>query len=134
MSNIDQWQPEWSSGVQIIDEDHQKLFRMIKQCRDSWDQRHDSNLLSTLLDALIDYVNTHFTREEQQLEQLGAPRLQDHRYLHQDLKSQVLSYCNMTPSDKEAIGQEVFVFLEDWLINHILKVDVPSFKALSKPQ
>ncbi|WP_130471365.1 bacteriohemerythrin [Candidatus Magnetaquicoccus inordinatus] len=133
MSNINQWQPEWSSGIQIIDDDHKKLFHIIKKCWDSWDNRHDSNQLSILLDELIDYVNTHFAREEQHLEQLGAPKLQDHRYLHADLKNQVVAYYNMDQADKEAIGTDVLVFLENWLVNHILKVDVPSFKELVKP-
>ncbi|MBF0183136.1 MAG: hemerythrin family protein [Magnetococcales bacterium] len=128
MTILYEWKPEYSTGVDAIDEDHKMIFSLINQFKHSVENGEHEFASSELLDKLIDYVNFHFAREENKMSERGLASLTDHQYLHEDLKFQVIAFRSMEEQEKAAIIGEIGSFLEDWLINHIIKVDVPTFR------
>ncbi|MBF0436328.1 MAG: hemerythrin family protein [Magnetococcales bacterium] len=129
MPSISGWDLSWNTGVQDIDAEHQKLYELIKTFSAAWSDGFGSSAIGGTLDDLIEYTLEHFENEEKQLKQMGYGLLEEHKKIHQNLVSQVLTYRDKLTEvdDRESLGIEVGALLQNWLIQHIVNMDVPAF-------
>ena len=118
------WRDSYSVGVDEIDKEHKVLVEIVNELftivRDK-----KSLLDSTVcIDKLIQYTVTHFADEEAIMEKMEFPSIDDHKALHGKLLHTVRIF-NRRIKDKEDIAtQELYIFLRDWLITHILEEDM----------
>ena len=124
------WNQNLSTGIEGIDTEHQKLFQIMNRFGEACDDGVGSSLVIEILDELIDYTVSHFNNEERQLEKKNYALLDKHKKVHQDLKNEVLAYRKeaMGCDDLNSLGDDIVVFLEEWLISHIMKMDIPAFR------
>ncbi|ARJ64837.1 hemerythrin [Magnetospirillum sp. ME-1] len=112
------WTEAMSVGNAALDKDHQKLIGMINDL----DQSAPDFL--ELFNAVLDYTNGHFDREETHLEAIGFPGLDAHRVQHDDFADQVadmLKQFRAQPFDPA--DTRLKDFLWSWLKGHILIED-----------
>ncbi len=119
--NVLIWEDRLRVGVDAIDRDHQKLVFLTNQISYP---TVDSYTLNAVIEEMIDYTIYHFKREEAIMDVCGYPDLAEHRAAHDQLTKQVkdLSKKWNENHDTEVIDK-LRLFLRDWLINHIAKVD-----------
>ncbi len=117
-----EWQPRLSVGVAEFDEDHQTLIRLINQLWDA-NQERRTTVLGGILEELARYVSYHFRREEDLFANWGFPGAADHHRSHQRLEEQVAELGERYRREP-VIANDVFEFLRDWLIRHILGDDM----------
>jgi hemerythrin-like metal-binding protein len=118
------WSADYETGIDLIDQDHKVLVELLNQAYDCIGTHEETVTLGSVLNALIDYTEYHFAREERLMEAAGYPDVAPHRALHRDLTGRARGIRERYTADPDSVAaREVMEFLRDWLINHILKQD-----------
>ena len=123
--------PEYYTGVDFIDQEHTRLFELAEETHELL---YDSLLVDKsdkiveLISELINYTRTHFTHEEEYQKSIGYPHLQEHAAQHRAFEDKLMEFDfdrieNDFESQNETV-EELLGFLANWLVNHILKVDM----------
>lgn len=118
---------EYWTGIEMIDEEHKKLFEIIRETNDLIHEEllHDKyDEIMRLLEELRDYTIVHFNDEEAYMERIGYEGLAAQRAAHQIFVDK-LTEINLDDVDdnQEEYLKELIQFLLGWLSNHILLVD-----------
>ncbi len=115
------WTPELSTGISVIDKQHQRIIDYINQLVDA--QAHDSREeVAEVLSQTIDYTLSHFAFEESLMEEAGYPFLNAHKKVHQLFTKRVADYQQRFLVGED-IADELLTTLRAWLINHIKNDD-----------
>ena len=75
------------------------------------------------LKKLADYTHYHFASEEMLMEQYQFPNIQQHKEEHANFIMQLSAKVPLIASGNQAMGQELYQFLLDWIVNHIAHSD-----------
>ncbi len=119
-----EWTEKMSVGVDTLDRDHQRLVGLLNQLDAEARNQRDPATLEAILDDLIQYTEYHFAAEEQLMRLARYPDYEKHCEQHQTLRNQVLDFRRQVHEDPQAISIfQVFQFLSDWLMRHILQED-----------
>ncbi len=123
--------PEYCTGVDFIDKEHTRLFELADE---TYELLHDSFLeyktdrIISLVSELIDYTRTHFTHEEAYQKSIAYPYIAEHAAQHRQFEDSLAEIdLDSLSDDFEAQNEtieNILEFLINWLINHILKVDM----------
>ncbi len=120
-----EWSDDYKVGIAAIDNDHQTLFGLVNRLHDRIKAGDGEDAVGDALDGLIDYIDTHFAREERYMDECGYPGLVAHARKHRDLARTVRSLKTLFEDDpREVENDAILRFLKNWLTNHILKSDM----------
>lgn len=117
------WSSQYAIGNDLIDTEHQELFRLVNLFHDLWLEKRDAQSIAILLNQLILYAETHFAHEETIMLEAGFPKLADHQKVHE---SMVVSIFSLRQSFEEHNGHlelDTVKFVKAWLIEHIVRND-----------
>jgi len=118
---------EFKTGIERIDVEHAKLFEIADRAymtltdefiTDKYDYIVD------ILNELKDYAANHFKHEEAYMMSINYKKLISHKVLHDEFIEKVsgISLDAFDDDHKEVIF-EILDFLNNWLVEHILKND-----------
>lgn len=123
------WDEGLSVGVDEIDNDHKMLLSIIAELSDAIEENHESDVIKDVFVKLESYVQLHFEREEALMRQCGYQELEAHIISHQqfinkipELRSELLN------ADTVEVARDIYLFLVDWLLNHIVVDDMEYFQ------
>lgn len=116
------WDQSMSVGNATLDHDHCALIALINQLAHP-SNRHDRIVLEFVLDELLSYTVSHFSREEAHMERMGFSGLDRHKTIHRRLTTELGAIRSRFLTGNQDIGDEVWQFLADWLRDHILRED-----------
>ncbi len=118
------WSDELSVGVHVIDADHKFLIDLIGRFNQAVASGQGADRIGKLLNALYEYTDFHFIREEALMKACGYPGLAAHGKIHErlcarmeEIRDQHAAAPSETPSD------EILAFLNEWLTKHIMGHD-----------
>lgn len=118
------WSKSLETGVSFVDADHKVLINLLNQANDCIDQREESTVLGSVLDALVEYTDYHFLREEKMMHLSDYQGMDDHKDIHRTLSGQVHSIYSEYQIDPSSVDPiDVRDFLNSWLIEHIMGHD-----------
>ena len=130
---ICEWTNEYSVGVEEIDLQHKKLFRLIAELSSCLEQKESETMAEEITVRVIDYVVYHFSTEEKYLVKLAnRSDFQSHHQQHDLFARKVLLYQAAAVDDSESTAREALSFLTRWLREHILFLDKKHFADLSR--
>ena len=112
------WQPELNTGIDVIDQQHQRIVALINQLADA----HTRQKQGAVLEELVDYTLSHFAFEEELLEESGYTFGPAHKRVHDMFVRRVGEY-RMRFEAGEDITTELKGMLARWLFNHIRSDD-----------
>ncbi|MDA1089831.1 MAG: bacteriohemerythrin [Proteobacteria bacterium] len=119
------WSADYETGHPDIDRDHQGIFALINDLNDKVREGVSEGSITVTIEALIDYVNIHFEREETLMEACGYEELHAHKAVHRQLSDRVMFYKDSYDRGPEVFDMEDFMlFLGGWLTNHIVVADM----------
>lgn len=123
------WSERLSVGVPELDEDHKTLIDIINALRvETQSEAGRAKRVNKQLNALIRYAETHFAREERVMSVCGYKALPEHHEEHEDFVAKITEVARRFRDDPEGsselVGEELLEYLENWLIKHILVVDM----------
>ena len=118
---------EYLTGVELVDEEHKELFRIIKQVREtianeSLADKYDE--IISLVEELKTYTKFHFKDEEEYMTSIQYEGLEAQRVAHEMFVDRLDEIdLNEIDAHQEEVLEELLAFLTEWLVNHILHMD-----------
>lgn len=112
------------TGNTIIDQEHRELFRAVNQLMDSCSKGQGRAMLLPSIQFLLEYVDKHFTHEEQLQQSRGYPGIAAHKVFHREYKKTLRTITEQIPeagpsvADLGKLNQHIAL-----LINHIRNED-----------
>jgi hemerythrin len=129
-----EWKDEYSIGVELLDGHHRKLIELLNKAYTLVTQGDNLTELSKLLNELINYAHYHFTAEEEMMHQYQCENIEKHEMQHIDFIKKIIAYKKDFSAGGEQLSAEVFDFMTNWLLNHILKIDMEMGKEMCSKQ
>jgi len=118
---------EYKIGVEKIDEQHKKLFQLADKAymllKDEFSlDKYDK--IVHILEELKEYTIFHFKSEEEYMESIEYKRLFTQKIEHAKFIKTLeeINYKDLDEKQDESLVK-ILNFLNDWLIEHILKTD-----------
>lgn len=127
------WDNSYSVGFTAIDDQHKELVKMINELFESSEKgaaAADQAFFKTIKKA-VEYARNHFSDEVKYMVQAEYPNVTEHRRLHDDFMTSVLTAMHEFEAGKTA-PIELAKFLKNWLLNHIAKADKQYMPFLEK--
>lgn len=125
--DIFEFTDKYKTGIEFVDEEHRKLFEIIKNTNDLVYEKflHDRyDAIVNIIGELRDYTIEHFRDEEEYMEKIGYEGLEAQRAAHTAFVDK-LNHLNLDEIDE---NQQEYLcdlvnYLLGWLSTHILKMD-----------
>ena len=118
-----EWGPALQVGFSEIDRQHQVLVEIANRLHAAMQAGQAQQVCGVILDELADYAVQHFAFEERLMHSHGYPAREQHQEQHRKLVADVTDFKHQFQAGGATISVELMVFIRDWLVNHILKVD-----------
>lgn len=118
-----EWKNEYSVGIDSIDQQHKKLINLINQLQTTVKYSTGEEFEREALDELVDYTRTHFSYEEDMMEQNGYPDFEPHKAQHVKMINKVEEVLAEYEKDSDTAMENALNYLSEWLINHINGTD-----------
>ena len=123
--------PEYFTGIEMIDKEHTRLFELAEETyevlQDEFSEDKSSEIVR-LVSELIDYTRVHFSHEEAYQKSINYPYMAEHAAQHRQFEDSLASLdideIEHDPEGQNEVVQNLLDFLNNWLIHHILKVDM----------
>lgn len=114
-----EWNSIYSVGIEIIDNQHKRIFELINEIYNT--SKLDFAQFEKVRIQLNNYANYHFRLEEKLFEITHYPQTNAHLQEHNEFREKIKQW---NEKSKKEMENELFDFLVDWLIEHILNVDM----------
>jgi hemerythrin len=120
-----QWSEKFSVGVIELDQQHQQLIKLLNRMISAHGTiSTHSETISDILTEMTRYAQTHFKTEEMLMEAYSYPGLEEQKMQHRDFRKKTVDFCTATTQGFEQIPEALLEYLVDWLVHHILEVDM----------
>ncbi|WP_305042924.1 bacteriohemerythrin [Geoalkalibacter sp.] len=119
-----QWTPAYSVRNTVLDRQHQFVIEVINELYQARLHRRTALEFRAIFQKLSQYTRTHLAYEEKFLADNGYPEQEAHARLHQAMKIRIHAIEQQNETDDVDISQELFDFLKDWWLTHILEEDM----------
>lgn len=120
------WDGTMSVGIDIFDEEHEKLTAYINQLYCLVMNKGDTESLKKIFDELMDYAKFHFHHEEVLFMDTDYPKKEQEAHVreHEELTAKLLEIHNeLENGNAEIISRELLDFMVGWLMQHTEGVD-----------
>ncbi len=119
-----EWTDSLSVGVKKFDEQHKILISIINELHQSLSEGRTNDVMSKILEKLLDYTIEHFAEEEKYFIKYDYPETTDHKEKHTKLIDEVVHLKNKLDEGDITISYETMSFLQNWLVEHVLQADM----------
>jgi hemerythrin len=124
------WHAEMKIGIDVVDDDHRELFRIIKEFEDEAQRRSGAvgdAALGAILARLQAYARDHFEREEMVQLEAGYDGYEENKRQHEELNRTLAVFLGKfndgSLGEARVATDKMIEFLGIWLGSHILKTD-----------
>ena len=111
------WTQDLDTGIDKIDHEHRKIVEFINELH-AIQNSSDHSRIGEVLEGLIEYTATHFTEEEEMMEQAGYPLTEIHKGVHRRFVDKVTDLAIQHRNGGNTLDQ-IMHLLENWLFSHI---------------
>ncbi len=113
------WNLRYSTGIRIIDEQHQELFQIVNRLRRLVLEAANRVEIEALLQDLVTCSERHFASEEAHMVKVGYPDLPQHLAEHASMLTSLNELLVRFRESDQAMAMMVPTFMEGWLKHHI---------------
>ena len=122
------WGDQYLTGINAIDQQHQKLVNMINALYAARQQHYAADILQALFDDLGSYLVEHLDFEEALLEQHHYPQCESHRAEHRRFRDNLQQLQHQCPEGGQEVQgklvDQLLDFLKEWFVKHVLVSDM----------
>lgn len=122
LEHID-WRDEFSVFVTEMDEDHGELFSIYNEMVDHINSGKSREEFALILSKMTDYGIKHLKGEEKYMRSIHFPKYEQHKKLHKSYTYKVAMFNANFFLDNSIDPLAVAIFLRDWWVDHITRVD-----------
>ena len=113
------WNPDWDTGVELIDQQHRQLLDHFDQVLKALQVKGQDRHFASLLAFLADYAELHLSSEETLMVEVGFSDLARHRAIHDEMRGRIKTLVEDQETASDQVTFELLEFLTNWLIDHI---------------
>lgn len=121
------WKDEYNIGVDILDKEHQRLFKIINKLLVFSDEEKKSQwACQEGIKFFKDHAMNHFDEEEEYMESVNYEGLKTHKHIHQVFREETLPALEKELEQMDYSANSVNHFLgvcAGWLVGHTLTED-----------
>ncbi len=117
------WSEQYLIGNELIDAEHEELFRLINDFHSRWLNAHDRQDIARVFNQLVVYAEMHFRHEETVMEAAGYPRLAEHQQIHASMIDTIFDLHKSLMEESPQLEMKTMKFVKSWLVEHILETD-----------
>ena len=117
------WDPAWDTGNATIDQQHRQLLEQMERLFRAVAEGRKQGETERALMLLGEYVEIHFSQEEELMRQAGYPEFPRHKAIHDGLRLQVQALVKDFLEDLRPFPDAVMEFLVTWLKDHLAGED-----------
>ena len=118
-----QWTPTLSVNVKSVDDQHQKLIKLINDLDDAMAKGRGREVMGPIITELANYAHTHFAFEETYFAKFKYADTAAHKAEHAKFLDDVGKFKADFDAKKLGLSIQVMTFLSDWLKKHIMGTD-----------
>lgn len=123
------WREQMSLNYPPLDSEHQAFLKVINQASDDIKNRHIEGM-EKMFQACYDYVRNHFSHEEDIMERIRYPEMEEHIASHQLFIKNISQFRQQfetaeTVGQKLDAAQKAMAFLSVWYLGHLISRDKP---------
>ena len=117
------WNHACLVGVRAMDDQHGILMDSINELRLALMHGRGTEVISELLDELIEFTRMHFSSEERLMEQIEFPGLAEHRAEHHRMLAEILQAAHRLQYGENMHLRPLLCRLHDGFLQHIEEMD-----------
>lgn len=120
-----EWSEDFELGLSEIDEEHSKIVENFEKLYTYMKEGKGHEYYLELVEFLNNYVENHFSHEEEFQKSIGYDKIGEHKIIHDEFKLKVKEIIDSSKTH-EINNMDLIklnLFIKDWLINHILIED-----------
>lgn len=117
------WSDRYAVGVEVIDRQHETLFRLIDNLAKGIQSGNPESTLQSVFDELNDYVRVHFETEHRLMAEHDFDDAPMHQAKHRELEQSLNELIERAKAGKPWVSLETMNFLRQWLYHHIDDTD-----------
>jgi hemerythrin len=118
------WKREYDLGIAEIDDQHKMIMEKFNALSEAISEGSGQPRIAALIVELIDYAQKHFHDEEELFAKTGYPREKEQRIAHRDFGAKAETFYQSYLRNSTINAVEVLGFLQDWIKNHLLTLDM----------
>jgi hemerythrin len=121
------WNEQYSVGIEEIDNQHKGLVKLINKLItklfDAMSEGQANNILGEIINDMARYTQVHFATEEKYFARFRYAESDTHIKEHLKFIEEVIKFRTQFEAGNIVLSIEIFRFLKNWLVNHILVYD-----------
>jgi len=117
------WSAEYNVNVKRLDVQHRMLVKLVDNLHDAWSARIDENVLEDLLVELLEFLQMHFSFEEQLMKEYDFPDIAEHQRQHRTILRRLNELVTLASSEKPPTSDSTYDIAADWALAHISDQD-----------
>lgn len=129
------WKDSYSVKISKVDKQHKKLFDLFNKLHEAMKKGSADSEIKSILKSCKSYVSEHFRDEEKILKKHNYSGYNNHIKRHKEFEDKIEQKLNDTLKNKKIENTdvlEIYKYLNDWLIKHIMKEDQTYSKEITK--
>jgi len=120
---ISGWHPRYSTGIKIIDEQHQEIFLALARLKTAVHMQGEGEDVGRLLDYFELLTQRHFKTEEDFMRLHAFPGFEAHRVEHEKAQENLRDLKQRYSDNPETLVAMIVSFVNGWLQHHISEGD-----------
>lgn len=128
--NLLKWTEDLAVGNPLIDEDHRNLFNLLERLHQDMGSGQINQETQSIVDALREYAEAHFSREEEFMRKISYPHYVVHKAEHDRFVSEVCALQSRMARGARTAQLDIDQFLAGWLREHVLVRDMALAAAI----
>ncbi|KAF7599676.1 MAG: hemerythrin [Candidatus Dactylopiibacterium carminicum] len=124
------WTPDLSVGNEQIDDDHRQLFALLDRLNKDMSTGQVNQETQSIVDALRNYTETHFSREEAFMREIDYAHYATHKAEHDRFVSEVCALQSRVARGARTAQLDIDQMLAAWLREHVLVRDMALAAAI----
>ncbi len=127
-----EWSNKYSVGVSVMDEEHKGFIGIINKVIAARQHNYSQEEVEEVLSELVKFAKEHFKSEEAYMSKFEYPDYLLHYNEHLNFSLHMIIYNNQVINGEYKIMDEVYNYLQEWLVHHIQETDKKYTKCFNK--
>ena len=127
-----EWSNKYSVGVSVIDEEHRGFIETINKVIAVKQRNYSKDEIECVLGELVEFAKEHFKNEEAYMSKFEYPDYLLHYNEHLNFSLHMIIYNNHVINGEYKSMNELYSYLQEWLVHHIQKTDKKYTKCFNK--
>lgn len=130
------WKDDYCTGLENIDNHHKSIFRQINKLSEKVEKGEGLATIGVFIKSMSSYVKLHFSIEEACMKKYTCPFADKNKEAHTKFLNAFDGFQQRlkTEGPSESLVMEVHDVAENWLTNHIIRIDTNLRDSVEKQE